>query len=62
VLTAWTYGARAAAALVRPDRDPRRFAHHAASAMNPSRGEGLAEAAAQFNAGLPQGEAPQEES
>jgi GT2 family glycosyltransferase len=56
VLTAWSYGARAAAALLTPGRDPRRFARHAASALNPSRGEGLAEAAARFNAGLPPGE------
>lgn len=55
-LTAWSYGARAAAALVTPGGDPRRFARHAGAALNPSRGEGLAEEAARFNAGLPPGE------
>ena len=53
-LTAWSYGARAAAALITPGRDPRRFARHAQAALNPSRGEGLAEEAARFNAGLPE--------
>lgn len=51
-LTAWTYGVRAAAAVALPDKSPRRFARHALASLAPSRGEGLAEAAARYNAGL----------
>jgi N-acetylglucosaminyl-diphospho-decaprenol L-rhamnosyltransferase len=51
VLTAWAYGLRAIAALVLPGRDARRFALHASRALMPTRGEGLREAAARFNAG-----------
>jgi GT2 family glycosyltransferase len=51
VLTAWAYGLRALAALVLRGRDARRFALHASRALVPSRGEGLREAAAAFNAG-----------
>jgi len=50
VLTAWSYGIRALAALVLPGRDARRFALHARRALTPGRGEGLREAAERFNA------------
>ena len=49
VLTAWSYGVRALAALAFPGRDARRFALHARRALVPGRGEGLREAAARFN-------------
>ena len=49
VLTAITYGVRAAAALVLPGHDPRRYARHATATLFPHRGEGIAEAAAEFN-------------
>src|SRR3954464_9379186 len=44
-LTAWTYGLRAAAALVLPGHDPKRYAKHVSATLFPTRGEGLAEAA-----------------
>ena len=50
VLTAWTYTLRAAAALVLPRHDSRRYLAHAAAALWPARGEGLREAAAEYNA------------
>jgi N-acetylglucosaminyl-diphospho-decaprenol L-rhamnosyltransferase len=49
-LTAWAYGLRALAAVFMSGRDPRRLALHASRALLPSRGEGLREAAAHFNA------------
>jgi GT2 family glycosyltransferase len=48
-LTAWTYGLRAAAALVLPGHDPKRYAKHVSATLFPSRGEGLVEAADEFN-------------
>ena len=48
-LTAYTYGLRAAGALVLPGHDPKRYAKHASATLFPSRGEGLAEAAEEFN-------------
>jgi N-acetylglucosaminyl-diphospho-decaprenol L-rhamnosyltransferase len=48
-LTAWTYGWRAAVALVLPGHDPKRYAKHVTATLFPSRGEGLAEAADEFN-------------
>jgi N-acetylglucosaminyl-diphospho-decaprenol L-rhamnosyltransferase len=50
LLTAWAYALRALAALVLPGHDPRRYEAHAAAALFPSRGEGLREAAAAYNA------------
>jgi GT2 family glycosyltransferase len=44
-LTAWTYALRAAAALVLPGHDPRRYWRHVTATLRPSRGEGLREAA-----------------
>jgi GT2 family glycosyltransferase len=48
-LYAWAYAVRALAALVLPAHDPRRYLLHARQAINPRRGEGLREAAAQIN-------------
>jgi GT2 family glycosyltransferase len=48
-LTAWSYGVRAAGALVLPGHDPKRYAKHVEATLFPSRGEGLAEAADEFN-------------
>lgn len=52
-LTAGTYLVRAAAAIVLPGHQPQRYLMHARAALRPQRGEGLREAAAQFNAALP---------
>ena len=46
----WSYLARAAAALLIPGRDPRRYLLHARQELSPSRGEGIREAAAAYNA------------
>jgi N-acetylglucosaminyl-diphospho-decaprenol L-rhamnosyltransferase len=51
-LTAWTYALRAAAALVLPGRSARRYWRHATAALMPQRGEGLREAAAEYNRAL----------
>ena len=40
---------RAAGALVLPGHDPKRYAKHVTATLFPSRGEGLAEAAEEFN-------------
>jgi N-acetylglucosaminyl-diphospho-decaprenol L-rhamnosyltransferase len=48
-LTAWTYALRALAALVIPGRSPGRYWRHAAAALHPERGEGLREAADEYN-------------
>jgi hypothetical protein len=40
---------RAAAAVVLPNHDARRYARHATATLFPRRGEGLAEAAQEFN-------------
>jgi hypothetical protein len=48
-LTAFSYAARAAAALVLPGRDPRRFWRHVTASIAPRRGEGLREAAEAYN-------------
>jgi N-acetylglucosaminyl-diphospho-decaprenol L-rhamnosyltransferase len=48
-LSAWFYAVRAAAALVLPGHDPRRYALHARQSLRPWRGEGLREAAAAHN-------------
>jgi N-acetylglucosaminyl-diphospho-decaprenol L-rhamnosyltransferase len=49
LLAAWTYGARAVAAMVLPGHDPRWYLLHARQALNPARGEGLREAAEAHN-------------
>jgi GT2 family glycosyltransferase len=49
VLTAWAYLLRAAAALVLPEHEPRRHLLHARQALLPARGEGIREAAENYN-------------
>ena len=53
VLTAWAYAVRAAAALVLPGHDARRYWRHVTATLWPARGEGLREAAHEFNRGGP---------
>jgi N-acetylglucosaminyl-diphospho-decaprenol L-rhamnosyltransferase len=49
VLTAWTYLCRAGAAVVLPGYDPHRYLMHARQALLPWRGEGVREAAENYN-------------
>jgi GT2 family glycosyltransferase len=51
LLTAFTYALRAAAALVLPRHDPRRYWRHVTATLQPARGEGLREAATDHNRG-----------
>src|SRR4051794_9914028 len=53
MLTAWTYGTRALGALVLPGHSPKRYARHVSATLFPQRGEGLREAADEFNRQLP---------
>jgi N-acetylglucosaminyl-diphospho-decaprenol L-rhamnosyltransferase len=53
VLTAWAYAVRAAAATVVPGHDPKRYWRHVTATLRPARGEGLREAAHEFNRGGP---------
>jgi N-acetylglucosaminyl-diphospho-decaprenol L-rhamnosyltransferase len=53
VLTAWTYAVRAVVAMVAPGHDPKRYWKHVTATLRPSRGEGLREAAHEFNRGGP---------
>ncbi|HEY2537210.1 MAG TPA: glycosyltransferase [Solirubrobacteraceae bacterium] len=48
-LTAWPYALRALAALVLPGHSPRRYWRHVTATLRPSHGEGLREAAAEYN-------------
>ena len=48
-LTAWAYGIRALAATVLPGHDPARYAAHVRATLDPGSGEGLREAAEEFN-------------
>jgi N-acetylglucosaminyl-diphospho-decaprenol L-rhamnosyltransferase len=48
-LTAWTYALRALAALILPGHSPQRYWMHATATLHPERGEGLREAAAEYN-------------
>ena len=48
-LGAWFYLLRAAAALVLPDHDPRRYFLQARQELRPARGEGVREAAEEYN-------------
>jgi N-acetylglucosaminyl-diphospho-decaprenol L-rhamnosyltransferase len=50
-LTAWTYALRALAAYVLPRHDPARYWQHVRATLHPERGEGLREAAADYNRG-----------
>ncbi|MEA2218907.1 MAG: hypothetical protein QOJ35_1533, partial [Solirubrobacteraceae bacterium] len=49
LLTAFTYALRAAAALVLPRHDPRRYWRHVTATLRPAAGEGLREAASDHN-------------
>jgi GT2 family glycosyltransferase len=51
VMVAWTYALRALAALVLPRHDPRRYWRHVTATLRPAQGEGLREAAQDFNRG-----------
>jgi N-acetylglucosaminyl-diphospho-decaprenol L-rhamnosyltransferase len=53
VLTAWAYAVRTAAAVVVPGHDPKRYWKHVTATLRPARGEGLREAAHEFNRGGP---------
>jgi GT2 family glycosyltransferase len=48
-LTAWTYALRALAALVLPGHSARRYWRHVTATLHPERGEGLREAAHEYN-------------
>jgi N-acetylglucosaminyl-diphospho-decaprenol L-rhamnosyltransferase len=50
-LTAWSYSLRAFAALLLPGHSPQRYWRHVTATLMPSRGEGLREAAAEYNRG-----------
>ena len=49
LLTAWTYTLRALAALVLPRHSARRYWRHVTATLRPGSGEGLREAAAEYN-------------
>jgi len=51
LLTAFTYAARALAAVVLPGHDPRRYWRHVTATLRPAQGEGLREAASEHNRG-----------
>jgi hypothetical protein len=50
-LTAWSYALRALAALALPGHDARRYRSHVSATLHPERGEGLREAAEEYNCG-----------
>jgi N-acetylglucosaminyl-diphospho-decaprenol L-rhamnosyltransferase len=50
-LTAWTYAVRSLVAIVLPGHDPRRYWRHVMATLRPGRGEGLREAAHDYNRG-----------
>ncbi len=50
-LTAWTYAVRALVATVLPRHDPKRYWTHVEATLHPDRGEGLREAALDYNRG-----------
>ncbi len=50
-LTAWTYALRALVAYLLPRHDPARYWQHVGATLRPDRGEGLREAAADWNRG-----------
>jgi N-acetylglucosaminyl-diphospho-decaprenol L-rhamnosyltransferase len=51
VLTAWAYAVRSLAALVLPGHSARRYWRHVTATLRPDRGEGLREAAVEYNRG-----------
>jgi N-acetylglucosaminyl-diphospho-decaprenol L-rhamnosyltransferase len=52
-LTAWSYAVRALAALALPGHSPRRYWRHVTATLMPGRGEGLREAAFEYNRARP---------
>jgi N-acetylglucosaminyl-diphospho-decaprenol L-rhamnosyltransferase len=48
-LTAWSYALRALVALLLPGHSPKRYWRHVTASLQPSRGDGLREAAAAYN-------------
>jgi N-acetylglucosaminyl-diphospho-decaprenol L-rhamnosyltransferase len=50
-LTAWTYAVRALVALLLPGHSPRRYWRHVTATLAPARGQGLREAAEDYNRG-----------
>jgi GT2 family glycosyltransferase len=56
-LTAWSYALRALAAVVLPGHSPQRYWRHVVATLRPTRGEGLREAAAEYNRTSPVGAA-----
>jgi N-acetylglucosaminyl-diphospho-decaprenol L-rhamnosyltransferase len=48
-LTAWSYALRALAAVVLPGHSPRRYRRHVTATLRPAHGEGLREAAEEYN-------------
>jgi len=48
-LTAWSYLLRALAAVALPGHAPRRYWRHVTATLMPGRGEGLREAAEEYN-------------
>ena len=57
-LTAWAYAMRALAARVLPGHDPARYMAHVRATLNPRSGEGLREAAEEFNRRAAAGSSP----
>jgi GT2 family glycosyltransferase len=54
-LTAWSYALRALVAVVLPGHSPRRYWRHVTATLWPARGEGLREAAEEYNRAGPAG-------
>jgi GT2 family glycosyltransferase len=52
VLTAWAYALRALAALALPGHNPARYRLHASQALRPQRGQGIRDAADEYNSRL----------
>jgi len=52
-LTAWSYALRALAAVVLPGHSPRRYRRHVTATLRPACGEGLREAAEEYNRASP---------
>ena len=55
-LTAWAYALRALAALLLPGQRPGRYLRHVRATLTPGRGEGLREAAEEYNRARRRGE------
>jgi GT2 family glycosyltransferase len=57
-LTAWTYALRSLAAVLLPGHSARRYWRHVTATLAPGRGEGLREAAAEYNRAPPGADGP----